>query len=395
MPVVIPVRGQMKADTTERLPRLVFLINSMEGGGAERALANLLRFLRGRLAQYQTEIVLLDNLPVQQELPEEIPVFVLNGGRGMLSSATQLIRHFRRRPADICISYLARSNCLNVFTAPIFGHRAIISERVQTTEHQASARFGFFYRRLISMLYPRAEVSIAVSEGVAEDLARNYGVRRDRLRVIGNPMDAQAIRKSAAESPSVQLPDHYAIALGRLVVNKHCQMLIRAYARRPRPYDLVILGEGPLREDLTQLCRSLGVEARVHMLGFVQNPYPCIRAAKFFVSASNAEGFPNAMIEAMILEKPVIATDCQSGPNEILVGDDAQVGRDPLRSARFGMLVPVGDVDALSAALDTIEDTEIADDYAARAATRSKAFQVDQVVRGYLDIINGNCGHRE
>lgn len=384
-----------ETDAADERPRLVFLINSMEGGGAERAMANLLGFLKGRLERYRTEIVLLDTLPIVQDLPSDIPVFQLNGAGGMLTSAVQLLRHFRKRPADICISYLSRANCLNVLAGRLFGHRVIISERVQTTGHLAKSRLRAVYRKMITAAYPRADVTIAVSQGVAEDLVRNYRVPRARIRVIGNPIDAKALHGAAKAPAPVSLPEDYAIAAGRLVPNKNFPMLIRAYANRPRPYDLVILGEGPLRDELQRSSRSLGVEARVHFPGFVQNPYPCIRGARFFVSASSAEGFPNALIEAMVLERPVISTDCPSGPYEILAGTRGQIGRDPLRSAQHGMLVPVGDADALADALDAMEQPETAKDFAARAGARSRDYQIEKVLRDYLDIIENVNGTGE
>jgi glycosyltransferase involved in cell wall biosynthesis len=101
----------------------------------------------------------------------------------------------------------------------------------------------------------------------------------------------------------------------------------------------VILGRGRLREALTTLAGSLGVDRQVDLPGFVENPYPFIRRARAFVLSSRWEGSPNVLVEALALGTPVVATDCPSGPREILAG------------GRFGPLVPVGDPEALAEAI--------------------------------------------
>lgn len=366
--------------------KLTFLINSMEGGGAERAMANLLHHLEGHLPADRVDLVLLDDLPVVQELPAWVNVVKLDGRGSMLRSARVLAGYFRSARPELCVSYLARSNSLNVLFSAINRHRAVISERVQTSSHLSTSRAGALYRYITRRTYPRAHRVIAVSEGVADDLINHFEVPREKTRIIGNPIDAAALNIAAGETPALPLPRRFILAVGRMVVNKNFAMLLEGYARAQPSAELVILGDGPERPALEHMINAFGLAGRVHMPGFVRNPYPIMAQAEALVSCSNAEGFPNTIIEAMSLGTPVIATDCPSGPSMVLRGT-ALKGAPIETNARDGLLIRMGESEELARALAILEDPRNRDDYGARARSRAQAFGVDAVVRDYLDII--------
>lgn len=386
-PSAIAPGPSQKAAARATPRRVTFLINSMEGGGAERAMANLLGHLKGRLEGAAVEIVLLDDLPIQQNLPGWVTVVALDGRGSMLRSAVELLRYFRKNPPTVCVSYLARANCLNVLAKALIGHRALISERVQTSSHLSTARAGAIYRWITRVSYPRADRVIAVSAGVADDLVDNFSVPRAKITVIGNPIDAAALQAAAKEAPAFDLPERFILAVGRMVVNKNFKMLLEGYARARPEADLVILGDGPERAALEAQVQAAGLTGRVHMPGFVTNPYPIMARCECLVSCSNAEGFPNTLIEAITLGCPVIATDCPAGPSEVLRGH-AQAGAAVIDNARDGLLIPMGDVDALVDAFQVYASAEARADYAARAQARSAAFGVESVVRDYLSLID-------
>lgn len=366
--------------------RLSFLINSMEGGGAERAMANLLGHLESPLAGCDVELVLLDDVEIKQVLPDWVRVVTLDGGGSLLRSSVKVVKYVMRRRPDVMVSYLARANCLNVVTRLCGGHRAIISERVQTSSHLSTSRARKIFEVMTKLTYPRAHKVIAVSQGVADDLADNFGVPRDRLTVIGNPIDAAALSRAASEPPAVALPEDYILAVGRMVPNKNFRMLLTGYAKAAPEPDLVILGDGPLRGELVALVEELGLKGRVHMPGFVDNPYPVMRGAQWLVSCSNAEGFPNTIIEALSLGTAVIATDCPAGPAEVLRGH-ADPDSPVTKNAQDGLLIPMEDPDRLAEAMAVFGDADRRADYAARAKARSTAFGVDSVVQAYVDLI--------
>ncbi len=129
--------------------------------------------------------------------------------------------------------------------------------------------------------------------------------------------------------------------MGRLSAQKNFTLLIRAFAKvlENRPARLIILGEGHLREELTQLCADLDISKQVEMPGCESNPYKFMKNADLFVLSSNYEGLPNALVEALACGCPIVSTDCLSGPREIL------------DNGKYGQLVPVGNLDALAEAM--------------------------------------------
>jgi N-acetylgalactosamine-N,N'-diacetylbacillosaminyl-diphospho-undecaprenol 4-alpha-N-acetylgalactosaminyltransferase len=367
--------------------KITFLINSMEGGGAERAMANLLGYLLPQLAEYRVELVLLDDRPRAQVLPEGIDVITLDGRGRTLRSLFQLWAHWRKpehRPS-VCVSFLARANVLNVWLAPFARHRAIISERVNTSGHIAGSRLAPVLRAVTRWTYPKASHVVAVSRGVAEDLEENFGVSTRQMSVIGNAIDRQRLVSLASADPAVELPADFLLGLGRLVANKNFALTLDAYARVVRAPPLVIMGQGPEEKALREQAARLGLGNRVHFTGFLDNPYPVIARARALISASRAEGFPNTLVEALALGCPVIATNCPSGPAEVLEATAAKGPPWPRKG--HGILVPMDDPDAMAAAIETLCEDVTRADFAARARRRGEAFAHKRVIDAYLNLI--------
>ncbi|EBA13101.1 glycosyl transferase, group 1 [Roseobacter sp. CCS2] len=380
-------------DTLALGQRISFLINSMEGGGAERAMANLLSHLQSALAEQTVELILLDDLPRKQDLPENLRIVTLDGRGKMGRSLSELRRYWTspdNRP-DVCVSYLARANVVNVWLARRFGHRALISERVHTSSHLAGARAAPLLKFITRRTYPRADHVIAVSGGVSEDLSENYGVSPDIISVIGNPIDSDRLQALAAEPPALSLPNDYFLGVGRLVANKNFALTLDALATVPNAPSLVILGHGPEEGALRAQAERLGITARVIFAGFIENPYPVMAKARALVSASRAEGFPNTLIEAMTLGCPVIATDCPSGPAEVLEMT-AEKGP-PWPASAHGLLVAMEDDTALASAIKTLCDDTAQQDYAARAAKRAADFGHDAVIAAYMNLLSRYAAH--
>ncbi|MCP1673173.1 glycosyltransferase involved in cell wall biosynthesis [Natronocella acetinitrilica] len=203
----------------------------------------------------------------------------------------------------------------------------------------------------VRRLYPLADGIITVADAVAVDLARIGGLPAERFHVIRNPSVTGSLAESA-EMPSGHpwLDEEQSMPVllgaGRLRPQKDFTTLLHAFAalRAQRPCRLIILGEGPDRETLQQLASSLGVTDDVDLPGFTDNPYAWMARSRVFVLSSRYEGAPNVLVEALSLGVPVVATDCPSGPAEIL--DDGRVAP----------LVPVGDVAAMTAAMRRMLD---------------------------------------
>ncbi|MGQ2934302.1 MAG: glycosyltransferase [Sphingopyxis sp.] len=359
--------------------RILFAINSLAGGGAERVLATLLAGSVPWRARYDIHLALLDDEPRAYDVPEWVAVHQLGARHKLLPSLTQLRALVGRVSPDATLSFLTRANIANAWAMAGRGRPWLISERVNTSAHLGDARAA---KAMVRIVYPRAAHVIAVSDGVVDDLAANFRVERARMSAIANPVDHRRIAELAAEPPAFVPADRYIVSAGRLMPNKNFRLLLRAYAQASPRERLVILGEGPERGALQALAASLGIADRVDMPGFVANPFAVVARAQAYAMPSNAEGFPNGLVEAMACGIPVVATNCASGPSEILAGRsrDAISGRIDVDA---GALVPTDDVEAFAAALVDVLAEPRRSACGAKARERSLAYGVEQAAANY------------
>jgi N-acetylgalactosamine-N,N'-diacetylbacillosaminyl-diphospho-undecaprenol 4-alpha-N-acetylgalactosaminyltransferase len=309
-------------------------------------------------------------------------------------SIWQVWQALRGMKPDVTLSFLTRANIANVVASALVRVPAIVSERVNTTSHLGTGAGGKLARLLVRGTYPRARAVIAVSPGVAEDLRASFGVREDRLSVISNPVDGDQIRARAQSGAPVAMDGPYIVAMGRLVPNKNFSMLIDAYARAKIGPKLLILGEGPERPALSHGIAAHGLADRVVLSGFVDNPFPTLHRAVAYVSPSNAEGFPNSLLEAMSLGLPVISTNCLSGPSEVLA-DMAQADVPAnLCFAPHGILVPPSDAAAMAEALRVLDDPARRRLYGEKAARRAADYGVTRAKDAYWSVIRANLPAR-
>ena len=190
----------------------------------------------------------------------------------------------------------------------------------------------------MKLFYPPVERVVRV-EGVLADTARLTGLPHEAAAGDPQPVVTPRLGELAAQRWSTRglptTPVPLVLGARRLTEQKDFPTLVRAFAklRRERPARLVILGEGRHRARLEALAAELGVAADVALPGFTPNPYAWMARADLFVLSSAWEGSPNVLTEALALGTPSVATDCPSGPREVLDG------------GRYGPLVPVGDAE--------------------------------------------------
>jgi glycosyltransferase involved in cell wall biosynthesis len=224
-----------------------------------------------------------------------------------------------------------------------------------------------------------ADAIVSVSQGVADDLTKSLKLEPGKVKVIYNPILSPDIFVQARlpiEHPWLgRLDIPVFLSIGRLFSAKDFPTLLKAFAlvRQKMNAKLVVLGEGEERSNLEQLIRQLNIKDDVDLHGFVDNPYKYIANSSSFVLSSKYEGFGNVLVEALALGKPIVSTDCPSGPSEILDG------------GKYGKLVPVGDVDALAQAM--IESLSIDNDVQ-WAKARSEMFSTAQIAQNYMDLLN-------
>jgi glycosyltransferase involved in cell wall biosynthesis len=208
----------------------------------------------------------------------------------------------------------------------------------------------FLYNRIFHMLYPcykYLDAFIVNSQTNQRLFIDKFGLPAGKVFFIPNPINFASIERQANEKIPAILAQLIGkkpliLAAGRLVKQKNFALLLRAFARMPvkeNAAHLIILGAGPEQRALLRLAKRLGITSRLTMPGKVTNPYVWMANIDLFVLSSNFEGWPNVLVEAMVIGMPVVACDCPTGPAEIL------------RNGAFGLLVPTDNAEALAVAM--------------------------------------------
>ena len=248
------------------------------------------------------------------------------------------------------ISFMTSMNVLAVLACLALRVRLVVSERIDPASHRAER----FWAALRSVAYRRADAVVVQTEAAAHWFRRRLG-KRLAVTVIPNPVDPGGDSLPC----NVEVPRPFMLAAGRLVHQKGFDILIRAFATVARECGqlrLALAGEGPEEQALRSLVAELRLDDRVHFLGQVRGLRTLMRQADAFILPSRYEGFPNVLLEALASGLPVVATDCPSGPRQIL------------RDGEFGRLVPGHDLAALAAALRRLAtDADLRGRLAARA----------------------------
>ena len=356
--------------------RIAIFISFSGQGGVERMVTQL---AGGLLARGYAVDMVAAKMDEEQavRLPDGVRLIQL-GAAHTWTSLPGLVRYLRRERPDALLAAKDRAIRVAVLARLLTGYPRHLAGRLGTTVSAALEGGSPLKRRIwyggMRLFFRGADRLVAVSEGVAEDVRRITGLGDDRVVVVRNPVITPELAPRAAESPShpwFTEPTPIILGAGRLTRQKDFPTLLRAFAtvRRGRPCRLVLLGEGRGRASLEALARELGIAEDVDLPGFQPNPYPFIAGAALFVLSSRWEGSPNVLTEALALGTPVVATDCPSGPREILQG------------GRYGPLVSMGDDAALAAAIKRTLDAPLP---AAKLKEAVSEYTLEASTEGYL-----------
>lgn len=361
--------------------RLAVLISLSGEGGVERMVLNLVRAFVAVPGLAVDLVLIRDESRHFRDLPEGVNVVRL-GVRHSVLSVPAIARYLRTARPDALLAAKDRAGRAALLARSLSGVPVRVVIRLGTTLSEAVKGKSQLLRWLrylpIRAMYRWADGIVAVSEGVAADVAAISGLSPARIHVVRNPVVTPELERLATEAV-----DHpwfadtgvpVVLGMGRLTRQKDFSTLVRAFARvrRLRPARLIILGEGRDRDMLLRLARDEGIAADVELPGFQENPYSWLARANLFVLSSAWEGSPNALTEAMALGVPVVSTDCRSGPRELL------------GEGRFGALVPVGDVQRLATEMSDALDNPLSPERLKRAVTE---YAVGRSAGRYLDIL--------
>lgn len=367
----------IKASLQKKL--ISILLPDLRGGGAERVAVNLANSLAQR--GYAVDMVLLSAKgEFLGSLRPNIRVVDLQAKR-LRDAIFPFVRYLRSAQPSAVLA------CMWPLTIISLWGRALsrVPARVVVAEHTTWSRTQLLMRRTVGWqvrtsmhyVFPQADGIVAVSKGAADDMASFANLDRNAITVIYNPVVGD--QKPASTVPLAPagwwIGSHSRVlAVGTLTPTKDFATLLAAFAQMRQQVDarLLILGEGGNRSALEAQVRGLDIEASVFMPGFLNDPSPYYQHADLHVLSSIAEGLPTVIIEALEAGKPVVSTDCPSGPREILC------------DGQFGRLVPVGDAAAMAAAM--AESLESTHDTAALKA-RAQDFSIDKAVDRYEALL--------
>jgi glycosyltransferase involved in cell wall biosynthesis len=367
----------------KRKIKLIFFIHSMSGGGAERVLLNVLKYLDRE--KFNPLLVLINKRgELIEEIPGDVTIYDMAVRRNSISVNTiplliKFYRIIRTENPDVIFSFMWEQNLiaciLNFFLRIkiIVSEHASISNTFNDLFHSTSKKKLLY--SLVRTLYGQADHILSVSAGLKEELI-NLGLSSAKISVIHNPVDLTLIEKLKAEPIGSEEP--YILFAGRLVKQKNIPLLIGAFnmIKNNINANLVILGDGEEEDNLKRLTIQLNLEGRIIFKKFMTNPYKYMANAEVFVLPSSYEGFGNVLIEAMACGTPVVSTRCPHGPDEII------------EDGINGFLVPVDNPQKMGETiLRILDDTSLRGKLVARGMQRVKSFDISEIVRKYESLI--------
>ncbi len=363
--------------------RILFIISSLAGGGAERVLLNILKYLDRD--KFNPLLVLLNRGgELIDEIPSDITIYDMAvKGNSISANAIPLLFKFNRiirtENPDVIFSFMWEQNLITCILKIFSRAKIILSEHASIS----NTFNDFFYSKskkkllyfLIAALYGWADHILSVSAGLKEELI-SLGLSSDKISVIYNPIDLNLIEKLKAELSDFKKP--YILFAGRLAKQKNIPLLIGAFnmIKNKTNADLVILGDGAEEENLKRLTKQLNLGDRIIFKNFANNPYKYMANAEVFVLPSSYEGFGNVLTEAMACGTPVVSTRCPHGPDEII------------EDGISGFLVPVDNPQKMGEAiLKILGNNNLRRELVARGMQRVKSFEISEIVRKYESLI--------
>lgn len=358
-------------------PRIAVFMATSGHSGVDRAIQHLVPEIARR--GYRVDLLKVRRHgPELSDIPDGVRIIDL-GRNHVYTSLPAVVRYLRRERPVVMLSDKDRVNrtALLARTIARIPLRLVLSSG--TTISIDLKNRGMFERWLqrtsMGKLYRYADKVIVTSKGVADDMARYTGLARNLIEVIPSPVIAEDVFTTAQPCPDHPwLQDHQSpviLGVGSLTYVKNFQLLVRAFAkvRGTRPCKLIIVGKGKDREALLALAEELGIKDDVSLPGFIYKPYGYMAHSDLFVMTSRWEGLGFVMIEALATGTPVVATDCQSGPREIL------------HDGKYGRLIPVGDDDALAKAITMTLDNPLPREFLQQAA---RPYEIGVSTTAYL-----------
>ncbi|MBF0216425.1 MAG: glycosyltransferase [Candidatus Omnitrophica bacterium] len=364
--------------------KILLVVPEISGGGAEKVMCLLARHL-DKTKFTITLIVFGCQDQCFQAIKDVTVVFLgkknMWGFFKVILSLRSIIDSYH---PEVVLSFLYYSNISVTLAQALSFNKPKLILSARNYNEVGASRFKFLKLYLLKYAYTKADMVIANAEKLNYLLREENKDKSEKFLTIYNPIDTHEIDVKSQEGVEDYVPRNNnfprIITVGRLEKQKRQDILLAAISEILHSYNipinLLIMGEGSLKRKLIILAKSLGIENNVDFIGFKLNPYPLIKQSDIFVLSSDHEGFPNVLLEAMACGTPVISTDCNSGPNEIITD-----GQD-------GLLVPVGDSTTMAKKIvQLLSDENTRKLFAEKGLQKANKFSVKSIIPQYEKAI--------
>ncbi|HDZ8845004.1 TPA: glycosyltransferase [Aeromonas veronii] len=371
--------------------KVLFIMETLGGGGAEKVLIETLKRLD--FSKYAITLLLLrcdgvylsqvpQNVTLKFLLPTEPSGFfrrkilfsIKKRWWNLVINTKWLASFIFRERYDVGVAFLEGNSSL------LLSHLNAIVRKIAWV-HIDLLCHQILSRKVERTVYKKMDNIVCVSKGAQNALLKLYPEVKPYTQVVYNPVDIEGIMRKSHE-PITSEGQIKVIAIGRLCnAQKGFDILLAAHKINIDAgvkYHLTILGEGDDRAGLESFININNIGDSTKLLGFKENPYPYLADGDLFVMSSHYEGYPVVLVEAMALGKAIVSTNC-TGPNEALDG------------GKYGVLVPVGDANALALAIrKMIENKKMLSTYSSLSKERAKIFNLRESMRQIEKLLDGD-----
>ena len=379
---------------------------SLNSGGAERAAANLSKDLSEK---YNVYLVVFDASNIAYSYAGELIDISIKSGSSYFKKVIVFFKRCfkirkikKEKNIDVTISFMPHVNFYNVLSKA--NDKLIISIRNFMSKRGVS-KLG---RLQMNIARKMSDKTVACADGVRDDLIKNFGYDNNSVITIYNSCDMNWLRNESQQVDNLinnfdfQKPT--IVNVGRMNYQKGQWHLLRAFSEVVKQIpncQLVIFGEGELKEKLEKYAEKLGIRENIFMFGFVRNHHKFMEKCNVFVCSSLYEGIANLVLEALAFRVPVVSTDCFSGPGEIL-NEQVYNQIDDILLAKYGILTTrfseknfniddlnfeKSDYNLAKAIITMLQDKKLALRYSNSGNERIKDFAPENIKEKWIDLI--------
>ncbi|MDW3192762.1 MAG: glycosyltransferase [Cytophagales bacterium] len=382
--------------------KIAFVLTSLRKGGAEGKAHKIMKALA---PHFQIELFLFNKV-IDYEIPPNVKVHSLGSALSLLKDSWRqlpiiifrLLYYTRKHKIDITYAFDYVPNLICILNKVLGWRGKVIINHINNHELELET-YSLLKKNWIifsiKRFYPFSNQIVIPSMGLMKSLVHQIKIDHSKLTYIPNPVDMAQISQLSKEPLPTHIivpTDFVFIHVGHFGRAKNHDLLIRAFAQlQCHDCQLWLIGRGTDNEYLKNLIDELQLENKVLVLGEVSNPFPYLVKADCLTLSSDYEGSPNVLLEALACKLPVIATDCDYGPREILSASPVSAAPatfDDIEIVKHGILVPVGNISLFTKAMHhALNNPELMATFAELALSRVQAFNIGNNVKTYIELI--------